>query len=302
VLFELKIFVTGEQAMPKVLRVSLPHEYGVASYRNVQKFLAHVVAGLMLFPEQQDEKNLRSYVGLGIDAAFGAALKNGMQPQKAIASLLEVVSIFFEYPEQQNLPDKQRQAAAWQNYQRALREARFPVSGKGSIAERFMRGQLAGLLVNVVLQSSLSLSKVADAVEMKWPELKHALPEWMQDSTPTMTAANIMQNVWPTFRTVGHIWAALQDFDLREVFREEDSVLLDLSAISEVTAIMLPATEEKEGERISLAVWPTRYTGIMALLFKANHILAESNKRGSLKQSSKPLLPPGECWQIVVDE
>ena len=175
--------------MPKVLRFSPPQKHGAASYRGVQKMLAHVVAGLMLFPERQDEKNLRSYVSLGIDAAFSAALKNGMQPQKAVASLLEVVTLFFEHPEQGAIPDKLRHAAAWQNYQIALREARFPASGKGSIAERFMRGQLAGLLVNVVLLSDLSLTKAAYAVEAKWPEFKDSLPEWMQDSVPTMTAA-----------------------------------------------------------------------------------------------------------------
>ena len=165
-----------------------------------------------------------------------------------------------------------------------------------------MRGQLAGLLVNVALLSDLSLSKVADVVEARWPEVKGALPKWMQDSAPTMTAANLMQNVWPTFRTVGHLWAALQDFNLHEQFQEEGSTLLDLSAISEVTAVMLPATDGKEREHIPIAVWPSQYTGIMALLFKANHILDESNKRGSMKQSSKPLLPPNECWQIISDE
>jgi len=164
-------------------------------YPGVSKILAHVVAGLMLFPERQDEKNLRSYISLGIDAAFCSALKNGMQPQKAVASLLEVVSLFFEYTEQKGLPDKLRHAAVWQNYQSALREARFPARGKGSIAERFMRGQLAGLLTNIVLLSDLSLSKAADVVEARWPEAKSTLPEWMQDSTPTVTAANLMQNV-----------------------------------------------------------------------------------------------------------
>jgi hypothetical protein len=256
----------------------------------------------MLFPERQDEKNLRSYVSLSIDATFSAALKNGMQPQKAIASLLEVVSIFFEYPEQQNFPDRQRLAAAWKNYQLALREARFPISGKGSIAERFMRGQLAGVLVSVALLSNLSLTKIADVVEARWPDVRDILPEWMQDSAPTMSAANLMQNIWPAFRSVGHLWAALQDFNLRELFRAEDFVLLDLSAISEVTAAILPAADGKVRKRIAIATWPSRYTGIMALLFKANHILAESNKRGSLKQSSKPLLPPDDCWQIILPE
>ena len=113
-------------------------------------------------------------------------------------------------------------------------------------------------------------------------------------------AANLMQNVWPTFRTVGHLWAALQDFDLREVFMEEDSTLLDLSVIPELAAIMLPADDGKDREHVSIAAWPSRYTGIMALLFKADHILAESNKRGSLRQSSKPLLPSDDCWQIVL--
>jgi len=146
-----------------------------------------------------------------------------------------------------------------------------------------MRGQLAGLLVNVALLSDLSLSKVADVVEARWPEVKGALPKWMQDSAPTMTAANLMQNVWPTFRTVGHLWAALQDFDLRELFREEGATLLDLEAISEIPVAMLPAADGKKYERIPLAVWPSRHTGIMALCFKANHILDESNKRGALK-------------------
>ena len=101
---------------------------------------------------------------------------------------------------------------------------------------------------------------------------------------------------------MGHLWAALQDFDLRELFLEEGAALLDLSAISEVAAVILPAAGEKERERISISVWPSRYTGIMALAFKANHILAESNKRGSLKYSSKPLLPYDDCWKIFVPE
>jgi len=286
--------------MPKILHFSPPQKYGIAPYSGMQKIMAHIVAGLMLFPERQDEKNLGSYISLGIDATFSSALKNGMQPQKAVTSLLDVVASFFEYPEQKNLPDKLRHAAAWQNYQRALREARFPARGKGSIAERFMRGQLAGLLVNVVLLSDLNLSKAADVVEARWPEAKSALPEWMQDSTPTMTAANLMQNVWPTFRTVGHLWAALQDFDLRELCQEEGATLLDLSAISEVATAILPAADGQERERISITVWPTRYTGIMALIFKANHILEESNKRGSLKYSSKPLLPHDDCWKIIL--
>jgi len=259
-----------------------------------------VVAGLMFFPEQQDERNLRSYISLGIDAVFSSALKNGMQPQEAFASLLEVVSPIFENSQQQGMPDKLRYAAAWHNYQSALREARFPAKGKGSIAERFMRGQMAGLLVNVVLLSSLSLTKAADTVEARWPEVKDALPAWMQDSTPTMTAANLMQNVWPTFRTVGHLWAALQDFDLSEQFREEGAVLLDLAAMHEITSFVTPATKGQKREHVSLAVWPSRYTGVISLLFKANHILAESNKRGPLKQSSKPLLPGNECWQIML--
>jgi len=288
--------------MPKILHLSPPQKYGVVPYPGVSKMLAHVVAGLMLFPERQDEKNLRSYISLGIDAAFSSALKNGMPPQNAIASLLEVVPLFFEHPEQKGLPDRLRHAAVWQNYQSALREARFPAKGKGSIAERFMRGQMAGLLASVVLLSDLSLSKAADVVEARWPEVKNALPEWMQDSTPTMTAANLMQNVWPTFRTVGHLWAALQDFDLRELFREEGAALLNLSAISEVAAIMLPAANGKKRERISIAVWPSRYTGIMALIFKANHILEESSRRGLLKYSSKPLLPHDECWKIILPD
>jgi len=108
-----------------------------------------------------------------------------------------------------------------------------------------------------------------------------------------------MQNVWPTFRTVGHLWAALLDFDLSEQFREEGSVLMDLSAMHEVASIMMPATDGKRREHVSISVWPSRYTGVMSLLFKADHILAESNKRGPLKQSAKPLLPPNDCWQIV---
>jgi hypothetical protein len=284
--------------MSKILRFSPPQKYGCG----VPKILAHVVAGLMLFPERQDEKNLRSYISLGIDAVFCAALKNGMPPQKAVASLLDVVPLFFESPEQKNIPDRLRHAAAWQNYQRALREARFPAKGKGSIAERFMRGQMAGLLVNVVLLSDLSLTRVADVVEARWPEVKDTLPEWMQDSAPTMTAANLMQNVWPTFRTVGHLWAALQDFDLNEQLREEGAALLDLSAIHETATIMLPATDGKGREYVSLAVWPSKYTGIMSLLFKADHILAESNKRGPLKHSPKPLFSPNDCWRIIFSD
>ena len=72
--------------MPKVLRFSRPQKYGATSKSGVQKIVAHVVAGLMLFPERQDEKNLRSYISLGIDATFSSALKNGMQPQEAFAS------------------------------------------------------------------------------------------------------------------------------------------------------------------------------------------------------------------------
>ncbi|MCL2123850.1 MAG: hypothetical protein FWH34_07125 [Desulfovibrionaceae bacterium] len=297
---EQKILVPENSKTIKVLRFSPPQKYGVAPCLDVQKILAHVVAGVMLFPERHDEKNLRSYLSLGIDAVFSAALKNGMLPHEAVASLLEVVSLFFACPGQKDMPDTRRYAAAWKHYQRALREARFPSKGKGSIAERFMRGQLAGLLVNIVLLSDLSLTKAADAVEAKWPEFKNSLPEWMLDSAPTMTAANLMQNVWPAFRTVGHFWAALQDFDLREVFMEEGSTLLDLPVMHELAAIMLPAADGKDRKHVSIAAWPSRYTGIMALLFKANHILTESNKRGSLKQSSKPLLPPNECWQIVL--
>jgi len=286
--------------MPKILQFAPPQKHGVVPYLGVQKFWAHVVAGLMLFPEQQDEKNLRSYISLGIDAVFSSALKNGMQPQEAFASLLEVVSPIFENSQQQGMPNKLRHAAAWQDYQRALREAHFPAKGKGSIAERFMRGQLAGLLVNVVLLSSLSLTKAADAVEARWPEVKASLPGWMQGSAPTMTAANLMQNVWPTFRTVGHLWAALQDFDLNEQFLDKGTVLLDLAAMHEVASFVIPATDGQKREHVSLAVWPSRYTGIISLLFKANHILAESNKRGSLKHSSKPLLPQNDCWQITL--
>jgi len=94
----------------------------------------------------------------------------------------------------------------------------------------------------------------------------------------------------------------LQDFDLRELFLEEGAALLDLSAISEVASAILPAADGKERERISIAVWPTQYTGIMALIFKANHILDESSKRGALKYSSKPLLPHDDCWKIILPE
>jgi len=285
--------------MPKILQFAPQQKYGVAPCLGLPKFWAHVVAGLMLFPAQQDERNLRSYISLGIDAAFSSAIKDGKQPHEAFASLLEIVSLFFADSQQQGMPDKLRHAVAWQNYQRALREARFPASGKGSIAERFMRGQMAGLLVNVVLLSNLSLTKAADAVEARWPEVKASLPGWMQGSAPTMTAANLMQNVWPTFKAVGHLWAASQDFDLSEQFREEGAVLLDLSAMHEVASFVIPATEGQKREHVSLAVWPSRYTGIMSLLFKGNHILAESNKRGSLKYSSKPLLPHDDCWQII---
>ena len=287
------------KSMPRVLHFSPPQRYGATPCLDAQKVLAHVVAGLMLFPEQQDTKNLGSYISLGIDAVFSAALKGGMRPQEAFASLLEVVSPFFENPQQQGMPDKLRHAAAWHNYQRALREARFPAKGKGSIAERFMRGQLAGLLVNIVLLNKLSLTKAADAVEAQWPEVKGSLSERIQDSVPTMTAANLMQNVWSAFRTVGHLWAALLDFDLGEQLREEDAILLDLSAIHEVASIMMPATDGQRREHVTLAVWPSRYTGIMSLLFKANHIFAASNKRGPLKHSSKPLLPADDCWNII---
>ena len=131
--------------MPKILRFAPQQKYGAAPCLGVQKFWAHVVAGLMLFPGQQDEKNLRSYISLGLDAIFSSALKNGLQPQEAFASLLEVVSPIFGNSQKQGMPNKLRHATAWQNYQRALRETHFHAKGKGSIAERFMRGQLAGL-------------------------------------------------------------------------------------------------------------------------------------------------------------
>ena len=67
--------------MPKILRFSPPQKYGISPYSGMQKIMAHIVAGLMLFPERQDEKNLGSYISLGIDAAFSSALKNGMLPQ-----------------------------------------------------------------------------------------------------------------------------------------------------------------------------------------------------------------------------
>ena len=42
--------------MPKILRFSPPQKYGIAPYSGMQKIMAHIVAGLMLFPERQDEK------------------------------------------------------------------------------------------------------------------------------------------------------------------------------------------------------------------------------------------------------
>lgn len=139
-----------------------------------------------------------------------------------------------------------------------------------------MRGQLAGLLVNAVLLGGLSLTKAAEDVEKRWPEAKVLLPGWMQDAAPTMTATNFMQNVWLAFRAMGHLWAALLDFDLDGQLQGEEAVLLDLSAIEACFAVILPATDGEDREHVSLAAWPSQYTGIMALFFKASIFLLQA--------------------------
>ena len=306
--------------MPKILHFPLPLKYSAAPCLDMTKVLAHVVAGVMLFPRQKDEKNLHSYISLGINDAYTSALADGMPQQEAFASLLQVVTQLFgdtQYfgtslegderqgapttaADYQEIPIPQHNAAAWAIYQRSLCEASFTASGSGSIAVRYIRGRMAGMLASFVLHSNLSLNKAAVEVEKLWPGARKDLPGWMHNLLPAMNARNFVENIWRDFKSVAHFWAALQDFYLDDQLLEEDSIVLDLSAISELDPILMPRTDGDGFESVPMTQWPSQDTGIRALIFKADHILAESEKRGRLKQSTTNIIPSKDCWRIIL--
>ena len=255
----------------------------------------HMVAGRMMFPRSAE--NFMAYLCLGINDLLSRLLKDEVPTERAFTGIFALVTSLF--------PQKYLPNVAWDKYQSYIRNARFPSQGKGSLAERTIRGKFAGLLLNLALLEHKSLTEAATLLVERWQHVRTPMEEGFETDPVTITVDNLMQNIWPEYRYSAHLWAAIQDFNLPDIendaFWDESFPLLRLSDVVE-KGIIRVHTPEGEVIQESQTIWPSQFSGWHAFLYKANHIIEVCTTRGNSKGSTKPLLVAEDCWQFPIPD
>lgn len=258
------------------------------------------VEAWMLFPSGTNaERNRKAYEALGIHMVLTEMLGDtAFEPAKVFLGVTR--HVLRRFGNVDNLPDgdvndqdvsfRAVLRDAWSAYQTHLRDANFPLKGKGSITERYVRGSLAGSLLSVVLLGNISLEKAAgylcsdiDALKKQCPsEIAQGIAQYY----PTVTAQNLIQNIWPEFKPVAHLHMALQDFSGGFFKESYTGPMLFLSDLQEIDKQVLPS----------------RWSGWRNFLHKANYILRNCVEGGPRKQSSKSLLSYEHCVRWLLSD
>jgi len=222
----------------------------------------------------------------------------------------EIFSIFHEGPPnifEDIQSQKDLDAQAWNTYHKILMQAHFPAQGKGSIFERFRQGQMAGNLLAIAYKHNLSLNAAAELLEEEINGMcefaqKNKSIELINDELseyPVLTAHNLIQNIWPKFKSVAHFWAALFDFN---VDIQKERCRCDLIPLVDIRELSESWHRNKEGKSVLIfkPVWPTKYSGWRCFIYKSRHIFNRCKKCRTFKITThKPLLSLDECWQVI---
>lgn len=215
------------------------------------------LSGAMLFPRDKDIKKLLNYKAMYLMDTVGHFVnKCGMERRLAGEYLVNYAIEMFR---------------GWDNFLASLINVKLPEKGKGSPQSIAQHGYLTGIIFRRVLFEDESLSKASDFI------INNADAIGML-SDVGYSKENIINNIWPAYKHVAHVWAAMLEFELPESV--DKYIRLDL------------AKSRSKGV-------PHGVSGILQLA-KALYDKAV-NDDVTFKKTNKKLVEVDKSWKIVLD-
>lgn len=161
-----------------------------------EEFYLSFVAAAMLFPK--DAESFAGYVACEWSRIFAQCES---MPEVNFAqhgfSVMEIITELF---------------GSWATFSEHLRWPGFTESGKGSLAERVMQGQVCGI---IYVMHKFSEKSLKESIKIAIPMLEQVrqFPE-LAAVAPTFSFANIQNTLWPRFKNVAWLWAAACQADI----------------------------------------------------------------------------------------
>ncbi len=232
------------------------------SHPGAESFLLGITAAAMLFPRDYAAfatylaKELRRQVRDGEDnlsalkellTADGPWLPRGNVwglPQHAMRDMPSMEAAFHDKVvvfDQKNSEWQRELFGSPATFLEYVSQRGFSENGKGSLAERIMRGRICGQICLFMAASGKSLK---ESIDLTIPHLE----EWRKESEeiqnvlPSLDHGNIENNIWPKFKDIAWLWSG---FNIECPIHNAQHMLLE-----ETDFYLTPITKAMEVTRL----------------------------------------------------
>lgn len=241
--------------------LTIPEAAFAADDPGMNRWLAINIAAVMLYPRDSDKILRLHYIARCLVSSVPFLVGEGRHPEE------EVGNIFYSLV--------QCAFGCWELFEEALLMHKLPAKGRGSLEERSKMGYEAGALFRAAFYHESSLRAATSHLS----EVLGNSPELMQD-IGYLSKENLLNNIWPQFKDVAHLWASLHVFELPE--GGDKYIALDRATPRGEVRGMIPS-------------------GLAGIVGLANDYYDKSTTMQiRAKKAATPLINPKTAWRVVL--